>query len=137
MIKNIAFVILLVLRLSYQPSAKTTNAPFTSPSPTPPPITSVPPAKVVTLNGNISNNKVLLNWVVNENESASHFEVEKSIDGKTFSMAALVFGTDKNQTDSYQFYEKASKKKLIYRIKIINKNQVVEYSSEIVIKPTA
>lgn len=135
MTKNIAFVVLLALRLFYQPSAKEQSVPFTSPSPAPPPAAFVLPAKVVSLNGNVSNNKVLLNWTVNENESAAHFEVEKSTDGKTFAMAALVFGTDKNDTDAYQFYEKASKKKLIYRIKIINKNQVVDYSSEIVVKP--
>ena len=121
MIKNIAFFVLLALRLSYQPSATDQSVPFTSPSPTPapPPAAFVMPAKVVNLSGNISNNKVLLNWIVNDNESASHFEVEKSTDGKNFSTAALVFGTDKSNTDAYQFYEKATKKKLIYRIKII------------------
>ena len=137
MIKNIAFVVLLALRLSYQPSAKEHNVPFTSPAPAPPPAVSVMKATVVSLNSTINGNKVLLNWIVNDNESAAHFEVEKSSDGKNFATAALVFGTDKNETDTYQFYEKAAKKKLIYRIKIINKSQVVEYSSEIVVKPAA
>ena len=79
----------------------------------------------------------MLQWVVSENENAAQFEVEKSFDGKIFTMAALVFGTDKTETDNYQFYEKAAKKKVVYRVKIINKNQTVEYSPVIEIDPNA
>ena len=79
----------------------------------------------------------MLQWIVSENENAAQFEVEKSTDGKNFSMAALVFGTDKTATDNYQFYEKAGKKKVAYRIKIINKNQTIDYSSVIEIDPKA
>ncbi len=64
-----------------------------------------------------------------------NFEIEKSIDGKNFSMAALVFGTDKTETDNYMFYEKATKKKMMYRVKVINKDQTVDYSSIIEIDP--
>lgn len=73
--------------------------------------------------------------MVNENETADRFEVEKSTDGKTFTMAGLVFGTDKSETDNYQFYEKAGNKKILYRIKMINKNQQAEYSAVIEINP--
>jgi hypothetical protein len=138
MIRNIAFIVLIMLRVFYQPSTTKENfVPFTSPSPLPPPSISVAPAKVVSINGNISNNKVMLQWIVSENENAAQFEVEKSVDGKNFTMAALVFGTDKPETDNYQFYEKAAKKRVVYRVKIINKNQTVEYSSVIEIDPKA
>ena len=56
---------------------------------------------------------MILNWVVGENETADRFEIEKSTDGKTFIMAALVFGTEKPKTDKYQFYEKAGRKKVL------------------------
>ena len=56
------------------------------------------------------------------------FELQRTTDGKNFTTAALVFGTDKNDTDSYEFYEKAKSKKAAYRLKIIYKDQSVEFS---------
>ncbi len=73
--------------------------------------------------------------MVGENETADQFEVEKSTDGKTFTLTALVFGTDKPETDKYQFYEKAGDQKILYRIKLINKNRSIEYSDVIEINP--
>ena len=138
MIKNIAFIVLITLRVFYQPSATPENiAPFTSPSPAPPPTISITPAKVTSINGNISNGKLLLQWTVSENENANQFEIEKSSDGKNFKMTALVFGTDKAESDNYLFYEKAEKKKFVYRVKIINKNQTISYSTGVEIKPEA
>ena len=81
------------------------------------------------------NNKVILQWLVAENETADQFEVERSSDGKSFSMAALVFGTDKSETDQYQFYEKVNPKKMLYRIKLIGKDGQATYSSVIEIAP--
>ncbi len=84
--------------------------------------------KVISFNSSVSNNKVLLNWAVGENQDADKFEVERSTDGKTFEMAALVFGTDKADTDDYMFYEKAKKVKTYYRVKIIGKDGSVDYT---------
>lgn len=50
-------------------------------------------------------------------------------------MAALVFGTDKTETDNYQFYEKAGNQKVLYRIKLINKNLKAEYSTVVEVNP--
>jgi hypothetical protein len=129
MIKFTALIIIAALRIAYQPSnAQSDRAPFASP-------VFIAPAKLINITGSISNHKVILNWVVGENETADRFEVERSTDGKTFTMAALVFGTDKTETDKYMFFEKADKKKVLYRIKMINKNQQAEYSSVIEINP--
>jgi hypothetical protein len=84
--------------------------------------------KVSNFNGRISKNKVLLNWAVGENQDADQFEVQKSTNGKTFVMAALVFGTDNADANDYQFYEKANKVKTYYRVKAIRKNGAVSYS---------
>jgi hypothetical protein len=138
MIRNIAFIVLITLRVFYQPSnAKENFVPFANPSPAPPPTTSALSAKVISFNGNVNNNKVLLHWIVSENENAVLFEVEKSTDGKNFMMIALVFGSDKTETDNYEFYEKAGKKKAVYRIKIVNKDKVIEFSPVIEIDPKA
>ena len=136
MTKFTAFVFIVALRIVYHPSdAQNDFAPFASPSPLPTATISIAPAKLISINGSISNHKVILNWVVGANETADKFEVEKSTDGKTFTLAAMVFGTDKTETDNYMFYEKAGKKKVLYRIKLINKNQQTEYSSIIEINP--
>ena len=145
MSKFTAFVLLVALRVFYQPSiAQTelsafttissfkikeeknneTNLPALGLSKTNPVVT----ARIIQFNGSYENNKMILNWVVSGNESADQFEVERSLDGKTFIMAALVFGTDKPNEDKYQFYEKAANKKVSYRIKLINKNKQAEYS---------
>jgi hypothetical protein len=41
------------------------------------------------------------------------------------------------KTDNYQFYEKAATQKMLYRIKMINKNKQTEYSKVIEITPGA
>ena len=136
MIKNIAFIVLITLRVFYQPSTTKENfVPFASPSPLPLPTISIETAKVISINGFIKNNKAMLQWIVSENENAVLFEVEKSTDGENFMMIALVFGTDKTETDNYEFYEKASKKKAVYRIKIINKDKTIAFSPVIQISP--
>lgn len=93
------------------------------------------PASFITVSGAAHSGKFLLEWEVKDNETAYQFEVEKSTDGKNFTMAALVFGTDKAATDTYQFYEKAARQKTIYRIRIVNKNRTTEYSRLIEINP--
>ena len=136
MIKSVAFVLIVALRIIYHPShAQSGIAPFASPMPLSTSTISTAPARLISINGSISNSKVILNWVVVENETADQFEVEKSHDGKNFILAGLVFGTDKPETDNYQFYEKAGNQKVSYRIKLINKNRKTEYSPVIEINP--
>jgi hypothetical protein len=138
MTKFTALVIILALRVFYHPyNAGATPAPFTSPSPLSPATTVGAHAKLISINGSISNNRVILNWVVGENETVDQFEVEKSTDGKNFTLAALVFGTDKTETGNYQFYEKAGKQKILYRIKVINKNKETEYSTVVEVGPNS
>jgi hypothetical protein len=134
MTKHLLFVIIIGLRLAYQPgAAQTGTAPFASPAT----IQSAGSAKLISVKASVEDNKVVLDWTVGENETAYQFEVEKSTDGKNFKMAALVFGTDKPQTDQYQFFEKAGKRKTLYRIKLVNKDQQTEYSSVLEVNPNA
>jgi hypothetical protein len=72
---------------------------------------------------------------VSQNETADQFEVEKSTDGKHFFLAALVFGTDKAENGRYEFYEKGGHQKILYRIKVINKNRETGYSPVVEITP--
>lgn len=91
--------------------------------------------KLFNFHGALNGNKIELQWMVNENQEVNQFEIEKSLDGKNFKIAALVFGTDKTNTDSYMFYEKAADKKTSYRIKIIDNNGTTSYSDIIEVSP--
>lgn len=93
------------------------------------------PIKLFNFHGDLNGNKIELQWMVNENQEVNQFEIEKSFDGKNFKIAALVFGTDKTNTDSYMFYEKAANKNVSYRIKIIDNNGTASYSNVIAIGP--
>jgi hypothetical protein len=94
-------------------------------------LVSVSPSTAVVnqLTCSIKNDRVLLNWTIDNNQSANQIEIESSADGKNFIMAALVFGTDKNDSDNYAYYEKAKKIKTFYRLKIINKDSTAQYSA--------
>lgn len=139
MTKYAAFIFILALRIFYHPLGLGNNndsPPFANPVPSPN-ASYLSPAKVISIDGSIQHNKVVLNWVVGENEAADLFEVEKSTDGKNFIMTALVLGTDKPATDNYQFYEKAGNQRTLYRIKLVSKDRQAEYSTVVTIDPNA
>ena len=85
-------------------------------------------AKLTSFKATINNDKVILDWEVDANESTNLFEVEKSADGKIFSLTALVFGSEKAEKDNYQYFEKIGKEKLQFRIKMIGKDKKISYS---------
>lgn len=88
--------------------------------------------KLAYLNATNSNDRVLLNWAVENNKEADRFEVERSTDGKTFQMAALVFTSEINGVADYSFFEKARKVKTYYRLKMIYTNNKTEYSDIVI-----
>lgn len=79
-----------------------------------------------------ANNRVTLNWAVGNNNGMDRFEIEKSTDGKTFSMIALVFGSELAESADYEFFEKLKKTKPYYRVKVIYKDNRTEYSSVVI-----
>jgi hypothetical protein len=130
MTKYTLFTIIIALRIGYQPAlSQQMSTPFASPT------TTI--AKLINVSASIENNKVFLDWTVGENETVYQFEVEKSTNGKNFTTTALIFSSDKAATDNYRFYEKADKRKVTYRIKIVNKDKKTEYSSLIEVSPKA
>lgn len=137
MIKTFALVTILAARLMYQPDeANHEIAPFASQPPLSAATTGCT-ASLTTISATLQDNKVVLEWTVGENETAELFEVEKSLDGKNFKTAALVFGSDLPETGSYRFFEKARNIKQKYRIKIVNKNKIAEYSPVVEVSPAA
>jgi hypothetical protein len=124
-----AFIIIVALRIVYSPASASGEyshqalAPFT-----------LRPPGIIGFKANLINNKVYLEWEVDENNTAEKFEVEKSNDGKNFSMAALVFSNERTGTEIYQFHEKKKNNTVSYRIKLFKKDRQVEYSDIVVIR---
>ena len=118
------FLSLVLLTYTISSSAQNNSAAITTSSALATPSTAI----VNQLNCTIKNDRIILTWTIDNNQLANQVEVESSTDGKNFTLAALVFGTDKKDTDNYYFYEKAKKGKVFYRLKIINKDTSVQYS---------
>lgn len=72
--------------------------------------------------------RVELNWSIQNNESADRLIIQRSHNGKKFEMAGLVFGTDKSANDQYRFFETSKSRKAYYRIIVVNKDRSVIYS---------
>jgi hypothetical protein len=91
---------------------------------------SVLPVNLVSFQGNLNNNKVILQWTVAENETDDRFEIERSVDGINFTTAALVFTSEKAGSENYMFYENLNNtgNKIYYRLKMYDKSQAINYS---------
>ena len=88
------------------------------------------PVHLISFQGNMNkNNKVTLNWTVADNEIANNFEIERSFNGRDFTSAGVVFASEKMGTENYMYYETTNgTDKVMYRLKMIDKNQKVDYS---------
>lgn len=120
----------MALRPGYHATPVTAdNAPFTSLS-----ILSdtanqnTRPVTIISITGSVSNHKVILEWQVGQNKNADQFLVEKSTDGNTFKVAALVFSSEKAEIENYRFCEKAGNGKCVYRVLLISKDKQSVYS---------
>ena len=92
------------------------------------------PVKLVSFQGNLNAGKVSLQWTVAENEMNDHFEVQRSVDGKVFETAGLVVASGKYGSESYSFSEVMNSDKNYYRLKMFDKDQVINYSKILVFK---
>ena len=90
--------------------------------------------KLYSFNARERNNKIYLQWIIADNENADRIEVEKSMDGKNFTTAALVFCSETIGKETNKFYEAAPRGLAIYRLKIIEKNAKVSYSQILLLK---
>ena len=85
------------------------------------------PATIQKFDYTVKNDRIYLHWTVNDNSKADRFELQSSTDGKTFRAAALVFGTDRDQDEQYEFFEKKSKDAKTYRLAVIQKDQTANF----------
>jgi hypothetical protein len=133
MTKFAAFVMIIALRVIFNPSAHSAdmpgNRPFSIPS-----VTNFQPSAFLKFSANLVKNKIRLQWEVNDNVHTDQFEVEKSRDGINFEVAAIVFGSEQPEMANYEYMEKKKQDYTSYRIKLINKDKKTEYSNIVVIR---
>jgi hypothetical protein len=91
------------------------------------------PIKLLSLQGGLNNNETVITWSVAENESGQYFQVEKSLDGKTFVAAGMIFNTIKKGNESY-LYRETKTSYDYYRLKVLNKDQTIAYSKIVVVR---
>lgn len=93
------------------------------------------PIHFMSFSGNANANKAQLAWSVADNETGSHFEVEKSTDGKKYQSVATVMTSNNVGTEKYDFTDAAFiSSGSFYRIKVINKDNSTSYSKTVYIK---
>ena len=92
------------------------------------------PVNLVSFQGNINkNNKVTLQWKVENNTTTDQFEVQRSNDGIEFKTIGIVFASEKSGLEDYMFHETVNSfDKVMYRIKMIDKEGHVNYSKILV-----
>jgi len=88
---------------------------------------------LTTFKGNLSDGHALLNWTTNLNDGIEYYEVERSLDGKTFSTISMV-KTQPSGTSSgnYVYNDDISSFKLpyvFYRLKMKMTSKAISYSS--------
>lgn len=91
---------------------------------------SVLPVQLISFQGNVdTKNKVSLQWRIENNRTVDQFEVQRSHDGREFKTVGIVFASEKSNIEDYMFYETISSfEKVMYRLKMIDKNNNVSYS---------
>lgn len=81
---------------------------------------------------NTTGNKVDLRWVTSSEKNTSHFAIEKSTDGNTFSDAGMVFAYgNSNEKVNYTFTDNisgTSAKVIYYRLRSVDTDGQVDYS---------
>ena len=125
---TLGFFCVLLLTLSQNASAQNEFASFSALQTSASIQTSTSAPTISEFGCSIWKDRVILKWNVASNETADRLIIQRSKNGKKFTMVGLVFGTDKADMDSYQFFEKMKSKKGFYRVIIVRKDQSVEYS---------
>ncbi|MES2779690.1 MAG: T9SS type A sorting domain-containing protein [Bacteroidota bacterium] len=101
------------------------------------------PVELVSLTATRSNDDVIVQWSTSSETNCLGFDVERSVDGKSFERVDFVVGAgnsnrvlDYKLTDQKAFAESGSKE-LYYRLKQLDKNGVFAYSDIVSVKQDA
>jgi hypothetical protein len=96
---------------------------------------SVVKTDLVSFKGQLSaDNKTTLDWTVTSEIDMSHYEIEKSNDGKTFSKIGETAAKNMNGLSGYEFTDpEPVNGNIYYRLKIVDDKGLYKYSNLIVV----
>jgi hypothetical protein len=96
---------------------------------------SVVKADMISFKGQLSaDNKTTLNWAVTSETNVSHYEIEKSNDGKIFNKIGESEAKNFNGLTNYEFTDpEPVNGNIYYRLKIVDENRLYKYSNIIVV----
>ena len=87
------------------------------------------PVTIASIKANVQNDKVSVDWNVENQSNMKQYEVERSADGKNFSIVAEI-AANNNSSSSYNWLdENAAQGNNYYRIRSVDVNGKIEYSS--------
>ncbi len=97
------------------------------------PVQSTLPVKLASFTANLNNNKIDLKWATSMEKNVSHFEVERSLDGREYSSIGVVFAYgNSDETRHYSFVDNnvnTSRQGVIYyRLRSVDIDTKAEYS---------
>lgn len=101
------------------------------------PVTVVLPVVLTSFDARLDAKKVVLNWTSAQEKNFSHYVVEKSSNGSDFNDAAIVFANgSETSSASYSYHDlnTASKGVVYYRLKMVDIDKNVKYSSTRIIR---
>jgi len=95
------------------------------------------PVKLINFRGILNKSSLQLQWLIADNETAQKFEIQRSINGSSFTTVATVTATQKSGDETYNFSEPVSATKVLYRLKMYDNNSKAEYSKTLAFSNTA
>ncbi|QEC71559.1 T9SS type A sorting domain-containing protein [Arachidicoccus ginsenosidivorans] len=92
-------------------------------------IESVLPVTITDFTGQVQNGLATLSWHTAAESAFDHFELEKSLDGKIFTIVAKISATGDNSI--YRKVTAQSEQKAFYRLKLVNKDGSSSYYRQV------
>lgn len=89
------------------------------------------PLKLETFSTTYTDKAVVLNWKTTSEKDFSHFVIERSVDGKSYSDVAMVFSAGGLQENMYSYKDKAVKMPAgvaYYRLRMVDEDRTFSYS---------
>ena len=79
---------------------------------------------------------MILNWKAGQEDDVKEYVIQYSEDGKNFTDAGTVTSTQKGGNYSYTHQRSTSVEKMYYRLKVVDKNNRINYTGVIMIRGT-
>ena len=99
---------------------------------------TVLPVVITSFTGRRANETTVLSWATQSESNTDHFDIERSIDGITWTKAGQVTAADNNSVPlSYQYIDAVSMQpdsRLYYRLKLVSKDGQYTYSNVVLVE---